>query len=202
MDNNTITAGVLALQGSFLEHRLVLEKMGIHTIEVRKPCQLNLIQGIIIPGGESTTMGKLLNSGEMMAPLRELISRGVPAMGTCAGMILLSGNISGGILDQPSLGLLNIDISRNGYGRQKESFEGDFPITDIGGGSFHGVFIRAPIINKLHNGIRVMATFGGRPVAVRQKNILATSFHPELTADDRIHKYFIEMIKEYMGKND
>lgn len=189
--------GVLAMQGAFLEHQKAFEKEGAVTVQVRTPKELSDIDGLVIPGGESTTMGKMLVRYGMLEPLRNMIAKGFPVFGTCAGLVLLSERIEGGIEGQQLLGLLNVKTCRNGYGRQVESFEAGVEMKNgLGSAPFHGVFIRAPIICETGPGVRELARYGGAPVAVRQKNILAVSFHPELTDDGRFHRYFIEMVKE------
>ena len=201
MQDNELIIGVLAMQGDFLEHQQILEKMGIKSIQVRTRHQLDQVSGLIIPGGESTTIGKLLKSYHLLEPLGEKLTGGMPAFGTCAGLVLLSGNVSDCMKGQPLIGLLSVDTCRNAYGRQVESFEADFPVPGIGDGDFHGVFIRAPIIEKIYPGVEVLARHGDRAVAVRQGNLLAASFHPELTDDHRFHRYFVEMVKESLNKN-
>ncbi len=190
--------GVLALQGSFAEHAAVLEGLGAAVAVVRLPAQLNGLDGLIIPGGESTTMGKLAVHYGLMEPLREFGARRA-IWGTCAGAILLSKDAR---RDQPLLGLMDIRVERNAFGSQAQSFEADldFPgvFGDNGGGApFHAVFIRAPVIESVGAGVQVLARLAdGRVVAARQGRWLATSFHPELTGDARFHRYFLEMARE------
>lgn len=180
--------GVLALQGAFKEHIKVLEKLGIDGIEVRKKEDLENIDGIIFPGGESTAMGKLLNELSLMDTLKEMISEGFPALGTCAGMILLAKSISGDSIIH--LGVMDITVKRNAYGRQLGSFSCISPLKGVGS-DVEMVFIRAPYIEKVGDGIEVLAEIDGNIVAARDKNILVTSFHPELTSDCRLHNFFI-----------
>ena len=188
--------GILALQGAFREHGRILNGLGAPTREIRQLRDLDGIDSLIIPGGESTTIGKLLNDLGIMNPLLSRIDAGMPVYGTCAGLILLAKDIEKS--DQPRLGRMDIKVRRNAFGRQVDSFEAELPIPALGAESFPAVFIRAPII--LGRGPEVEVLCGieregeRRPVAVRQGNLLATSFHPELTNDARIHKYFLNMI--------
>lgn len=193
--------GILAMQGAFLEHQNTLEALGVKAVQVRKPEDLSGLAGLIIPGGESTTIGKMLVRYDMMEPLKQMGRDGFPIFGTCAGMVLLSKEIKEGMNGQPLLGLMDASTVRNAYGRQNESFEADIPIPALGEEPFHGVFIRAPIIGALWGNAKALARFHDQVVAVRQDNLLATSFHPELTADPRLHQYFINMIKETSEKN-
>lgn len=185
--------GVLALQGAFREHRVMLEDCGAEVVEVRKKTDLEGIQGLVIPGGESTTIGKLLNDFGIMETLKEMGEKGFPIYGSCAGMILLSKEIVG--TNQPRLGLMDIVVKRNAYGRQVDSFEAELPFKYIEGDLVKGVFIRAPYIESVGKDVEVMCEFEGNIVAAKQGNLLATSFHPELTTDSRIHKYFISLCK-------
>lgn len=192
------TIGLLALQGAFREHARALARLGAQTREIRQRKDLEGVSAIILPGGESTTIGKLLVDLDMLAPLREMIGRGMPAFGTCAGLILLSERIEGS--DQPRLGLLDITTRRNAFGRQVDSFEAGLPITGLDPEPFPAVFIRAPVITEVGELAQPLAHIAEegeeRPVAVRQGNILAASFHPELTDDDRLHKYFLKMARK------
>ena len=189
--------GVLALQGDFAEHVVILQRMGITTREVRLPEHLAGLQGLIIPGGESTTIGKLANDYRLMEPLRQF-GQQYAIWGTCAGAIFLSKDVH---RDQPLLGLMDISIERNSFGRQIASFEIDLEVDclrpfDVSGKPFHAVFIRAPLIESVYGNTAVLARLpDGRIVAARQDKLLATSFHPELTADDRFHRFFVEMAK-------
>lgn len=185
--------GVLALQGAFREHRVMLEESGAEVIEVRKKTDLEGIQGLVIPGGESTTIGKLLNDFDIMETLVEMGQKGFPIYGSCAGMIILSKEIIGS--DQPSLGLMDIVVKRNAYGRQVDSFEAELPFKYIEGDLVKGVFIRAPYIESVGKDVEVLCEFEGNIVAAKQGNLLATSFHPELTDDSRIHQYFLSLCK-------
>jgi 5'-phosphate synthase pdxT subunit len=185
------TIGVLALQGDVREHFAILESLGVTPVPVKKPEQLEAIEALVIPGGESTTIGKMAVRFGLLDPLRSAINDGLPVYGTCAGMILLSGSITEG--DQPLLGVLDIVVRRNAFGRQNESFEEDLDIDGLDS-AFHAVFIRAPWVEKVGSEVEVLASVGEHPVMVRQDRLLATSFHPELTGDGRIHQKFLELI--------
>ncbi|GFH63057.1 MAG: SNO glutamine amidotransferase [Candidatus Desulfovibrio kirbyi] len=183
--------GVLAMQGAFREHSVSLRRLRAKTCEVRSLKDAAGIDALIIPGGESTTIGKLLHEGDMLEPLKERIEQGMPVYGSCAGLILLCREIENS--DQPRFGVLDATVRRNAFGRQTDSFEAALKISDLGEKPFLAVFIRAPFLLKTGQDVRVLATANGHPVAVRQKNILATSFHPELTSDRRVHGYFLDM---------
>lgn len=185
--------GVLGLQGDFREHLNILHSLGIDARDVRTAAQLDDVGGLIIPGGESTTMAYLLEKTGMLSLLRERGVQGFPIYGTCAGMILLAREMEG---DRPKnrLGLMDITVQRNAYGRQLDSFEADLNIKKIG--AFHAVFIRAPKITRVGPQVEVLAEHEGAPVLLRQKNLLASSFHPELTGDKRVHEYFVKMVAE------
>jgi pyridoxal 5'-phosphate synthase pdxT subunit len=189
--------GILALQGAFIEHRLMFESIGISVSEIRLPGQLKDIGGLVIPGGESTTMMKLMNSYNLVAAIRDMASMHKPVWGTCAGMICLAShalNPDASIMQ--TLSLMDITVRRNAFGRQVDSFEAPLQISGLENGPFPGVFIRAPFIEKAGRGVKVLCTLaGGEIVAARQDNLLVTSFHPELTADARFHSYFAGMIK-------
>lgn len=188
--------GVLALQGDFREHAQMLRDLGIDAVEVRLPRQLAEVDGLIIPGGESTTIGKLLTRFDLMEPLRGRIGEGMPVYGTCAGAIVLARDVVGRGVDQPVLGVLDATIHRNAFGRQVDSFEADLRVPAIGPDPFHAVFIRAPTIEKVGPGVEVIGRLeDGTIVAVRQGNLLATSFHPELTDDARFHEYFAQIVR-------
>lgn len=182
--------GVLALQGSVAEHVKMIKSVNkkIVVTEVRTIDQLAAVDGLIIPGGESTTLRRLMDIFNLYTPIKERIAAGMPVWGTCAGLILLASRVEG---ETPCLGLLDVDVKRNAYGRQIDSFvaEGDFDGMYIG-----MVFIRAPKITRVGDGVEVLAEYDGVPVAVRQNNILATAFHPEMTRDARVHKYFCAMV--------
>ena len=188
------TVGVLAIQGDFQEHRQMLEKLGVEVSEIRLPHQLDDIDGLIIPGGESTTIAQLIDIYHFRDVLKEKIKGGLPVWGTCAGMIIISNRLTD---HRPEpLHLMDIEVSRNAFGRQVDSFEADIQFDEIDGPPFHCVFIRAPGVNKTGAGVKVLAHLDdGRPIAVRQGNMLATSFHPELTDDTRIHGLFVEIVQ-------
>lgn len=185
--------GVLAIQGDFAEHIAMLKRLGVETAEVRLPRHLEGLDGLIIPGGESTTIGKLAVDFGLMDPLREF-GKERAIWGTCAGAIFLSKDVRG---NQPLLGLMDITVQRNAFGRQVDSFEADLDIPELGeGGPYHAVFIRAPIIESVAGEARVLAALpDGRIVAAQQGNLLATSFHPELTQDARFHQYFLSLAR-------
>ncbi len=185
------TIGVLALQGDVREHLAILDSLGVDPLPVKKPEQLEAIEALVIPGGESTTIGKMAVRFGLLEPLRTAITDGLPVYGTCAGMILLSSSITEG--DQPLLGVLDVVVRRNAFGRQNESFEEDLDIDGLDS-AFHAVFIRAPWVEKVGSEVEVLASVGEHPVMVRQDRLLATSFHPELTGDGRIHEMLLELI--------
>ncbi len=184
--------GVLALQGAFIEHEKMLATLGATPQQVRLPKDLEGLDGLIIPGGESTVIGKLATQFGLIEPLREF-ARHTPTWGTCAGLIFLAKDI--GIERQPILGLMNVKVNRNAFGRQVDSFEIDLPIKGLGDDPFHGVFIRAPLVEGVGDGVDVLASLpDGRVVAVQEGHLLGTSFHPELTNDTRLHAYFLQMV--------
>jgi 5'-phosphate synthase pdxT subunit len=186
--------GVLALQGAFIEHQQVLARLGVETREVRQRKHLDGLDGLIIPGGESTTIGKLLDVLDMTEPVRDLGRAGMPIWGTCAGMILLAKDVG---RPQTVLGLLDIAVRRNAFGSQLDSFEADLPIPALGDAPFHAVFIRAPIIEQVGEGVVPLSTLeDGTVVAAERGNLLATSFHPELTQDTRFHEYFLAKVAQ------
>lgn len=183
--------GVLALQGAFREHREVLDALGVETVEVRTPAELGALDALILPGGESTTMSQLLDSSGVRAPLAELLGDGLPALGTCAGMILLAREVVDGRPDQQSLGVIDVAVRRNAYGRQRDSFEADLEVDGLTGGAFPGVFIRAPRIESVGERVEVLARHEDVPVVARQGSVVVTSFHPELSGDLRLHAWFL-----------
>lgn len=186
--------GVLALQGAFAEHISVLTKLGTQAVAVRLPDELEGIDGLIIPGGESTTIGKMMRAYNLADPLKKLVKAGLPVLGTCAGMILLADKVSG--LNGYALGVMDISIQRNAFGRQVNSFEADLSIPVLGSAPFHAVFIRAPRIENTGSGVDILARLeDGTPVAAQNGNILVAAFHPELTDDARLHAYFLDMVK-------
>ncbi|OPX90304.1 MAG: Glutamine amidotransferase subunit PdxT [Pelotomaculum sp. PtaB.Bin104] len=182
--------GVLALQGAFREHQQILEACGVETVQIRKATQLEGISALIIPGGESTTIGKLLKDFNLFEPIAHMAREGLPVFGTCAGMILLAKVINGS--KQPSLGLMDICVDRNAFGRQVDSFEEDLDIPVLGAEPYRAVFIRAPYVTNVGPEAQVLAKCGEKIVLVRQGRFLAAAFHPELTGDTRLHRYFIE----------
>jgi pyridoxal 5'-phosphate synthase pdxT subunit len=189
-----VRVGVLALQGSFAEHAAALRRLEAEPVLVRTPAQLEGISGLIIPGGESTTIGKLLVLSGLLEAVRGRIEQGMPVYGTCAGMILLAKDIGGH--DQPLLGVMDIRVKRNAFGRQRESFEETLPIPALGEVGFRCVFIRAPQIEEAREGVAVLAALpDGRPIAAEQGKILVSAFHPELTDDPRMHRHFLSMIE-------
>jgi 5'-phosphate synthase pdxT subunit len=191
--------GVLALQGAFIEHEKMLRALGVGTVEVRLPSDLEGLDGLIIPGGESTTIGKLAVEYGLIEPLRQF-ARATPTWGTCAGMIFLAKDI--GIDRQPILGLMDITVNRNAFGRQVDSFEIDLPISVLGDAPFHMVFIRAPVVTGVSDGVDILARLAdGRIIAVQEGHLLATAFHPELTDDTRLHRYFLELVESYSEKS-
>jgi pyridoxal 5'-phosphate synthase pdxT subunit len=186
--------GVLALQGAFREHREVLDALGVESIEVRVPGDLGALDALILPGGESTTMSTLLDSSGLREPLAASLADGVPAFGTCAGLILLATDVLDGRPDQRSFGVLDLAVRRNGYGRQRDSFEASLDVRDLAGGPFPGVFIRAPVVESVGHGIDVLAWHDGAPVLVRAGPVWASAFHPELSGDLRLHQRFLEEV--------
>lgn len=183
---------MLALQGAFREHIEALHRLGVETVEVRLPEQLEGLDGLIIPGGESTAIGKLAAKYGLQEAIRRYAEMGKPVYGTCAGMILLSKDAG---REQPLLGMMNVKVERNAFGRQLDSFETELDIPALGKEPFPGIFIRAPKIESVGDGVEVVATLpDGTPVAARQENMLVTAFHPELTDDLRFHKYFLSMV--------
>jgi 5'-phosphate synthase pdxT subunit len=185
--------GVLAIQGDFAEHIVMLKRLGVETAEVRLPSHLDGLDGLIVPGGESTTIGKLSVDYGLLKPLRKF-GKTHAMWGTCAGAIFLSKDVR---RSQPLLGIMDITVERNAFGRQVDSFEADLVIPELGEGSpYHAIFIRAPIIESVQGDARVLSTLAdGRIVAARQGKLLATSFHPELTLDTRFHQYFLSLTK-------
>lgn len=183
--------GVLALQGAVREHCNSLRTCGVEPVEIKYQNQLADIRGLIIPGGESTTMGKLMVRYGMLEVLAEMGRDGFPIFGTCTGLILLAKEIAGS--DQPRLGLMDITVERNAFGRQIASFEKDLAIAELGSPHFHAIFIRAPYIHKVGPGVQVLAKIDDKILMARQENLLVAAFHPELTPDVRIHQYFLKL---------
>jgi 5'-phosphate synthase pdxT subunit len=188
-----VKVGVLALQGAFKLHVQALERLGVEAIEVRTLENFEASQALIIPGGESTTMSFLLESSGIFEALQERSNNGMPILGTCAGMILLSSKITDGRNDQKPLKLIDIEVRRNGYGRQIDSFESDLMVKGFEN-FFKGVFIRAPLVESVGENVDVLAELNGQPIMCRQESTIVTSFHPELADDDRIHAEFLEMV--------
>ena len=182
--------GVLALQGAFAAHSDCLTSIGVQSIEVRTPEQLSSVDALLMPGGESSTMSQLLESSGLFDPIAARIADGMPVFGTCAGMILLASEILDGRSDQRSFSAIDISVRRNAFGRQVDSFEATI---NSSVGDFHGVFIRAPRIERVGENIEVLGSINDEPVLVRQGNVLAASFHPELSNDARLHEYFVSI---------
>jgi len=198
---NAPTIGVLALQGDVAEHLAALAACGAHPVPVRRPTELAGLAGIILPGGESTTIDKLSRIFALREPLVAALRAGLPAYGSCAGMILLADRVLDGTIDQQTFGGLDITVRRNAFGRQVESFEADVELAGLAGGPVHAVFIRAPWVEKVGGQVESLGavtppgTDEPRTIAVRQGNLLATSFHPEVTGDLRIHRYFLGLVR-------
>jgi len=212
------TVGVLALQGAFARHCQALQRCGVGTVEVRQPGQLSDIDALIIPGGESTTMSKLVVNFELVEPLAKLLADGLAVFGTCAGMILLATEVTDGRPDQHCFGAIDIGVRRNGYGRQIDSFEADIDLSGLAAAGGHppvgtppvgaaavgdprsapgpltAVFIRAPVVERVGSGVEVLAEVDGIPVLCREGQVLVSSFHPELTSDDRLHQLFLSSL--------
>lgn len=197
--------GVLALQGDVREHAAMVERAGARALPVRRESELSEVDGLVLPGGESTTMSRLLESFELLEPVRERIAGGLPAFGSCAGMILLARQALDGRPDQQQLGGLDVVVRRNAFGRQVDSFEADLDFEGIDGDPVHAVFIRAPWVEKAGDGVEILASVpeipgsedaAARIVAVRQGAVLATAFHPELTGDERVHRLFVDLVRQ------
>ncbi len=192
--------GVLALQGDVREHRAVLEGQGARTRAVRRPEELDGLQGLVLPGGESTTIAKLAHRWGLLEPLRAAVRRGLPAYGSCAGMILLADRLVDAPPDQQTIGGLDVTVRRNAFGRQVDSFESEVDVAGVPGGPVQAVFIRAPWVEEAAAAVEVLGRVSGGPadgriVAVRQGSVVATSFHPELTGDTRLHRFFVELVR-------
>ncbi len=191
-----VKIGVLALHGAVIEHIEILRKIGVEPVTVRLPEDLNGVAGLILPGGESTTMRKLVARWNLREPIMALARSGAPILGTCAGMIVVAKEIAGG--DEPVFPLLDVTVERNAFGRQLDSFETELPMPIVGDRPVHAIFIRAPIIERVGPGVEVLATLpDGRVVAVRQRNVIAIAFHPELAGETRIHRLIATMAAEY-----
>jgi 5'-phosphate synthase pdxT subunit len=196
-----VRIGVLALQGDVREHVRSLTAVGARPVTVRRAGDLDDLDGLVLPGGESTTISRLLEVFELLEPLRRRVGEGLPVYGSCAGMVLLADEVRAGRPDQQGVGGLDVVVRRNAFGRQVDSFETDLPLAGVG--EVHAVFIRAPWVERAGERVEVLARVpdgggaaAGRVVAVRQGRVLATSFHPELTGDDRVHGLFVDMVKE------
>ncbi|WP_408899310.1 pyridoxal 5'-phosphate synthase glutaminase subunit PdxT [Nocardioides sp. R1-1] len=185
--------GVFALQGDVREHLQTLTALGADAFAVRRPAELERCDGLVLPGGESTTMAKLARTFELLEPLRARVRAGMPAFGTCAGMILLADRIEGGTADQETIGGLDVTVRRNAFGRQVDSFEADLPFAGLAE-PVHAVFIRAPWVEQTGPDVEVLAEAQGHPVAVRQGHLMATSFHPEVEGDGRVHRVFLDLV--------
>jgi 5'-phosphate synthase pdxT subunit len=193
--------GVLAIQGAVREHVTLLEASGAEAIRIRHASDIGKVSGIVLPGGESTTISKLAVIDGLMEPLRDAASSGVPIYGSCAGMILLADRILDGRPDQETIGGIDMTVRRNAFGRQVDSFEGGIDLLGMGEDPFPGIFIRAPWVEEIGENVEVLGRVGsgpaeGRIVAVRDRHLIATSFHPELTGDTRVHQYFVEMVRQ------
>jgi 5'-phosphate synthase pdxT subunit len=206
----TVTVGVLALQGDVREHLRALAEVGAQARAVRRVDELDALDGLVVPGGESTTIGKLTVEFGLLEPVQKLIADGLPVYGSCAGMIMLATEVLDGRPDQRGFGGIDMTVRRNAFGRQVDSFEAPVDLAGLDGGPFHAVFIRAPWVERVGEAVEVLGRIArgagqrdaaggpaaGRIVAVRQRNLLATAFHPELTGDRRVHRYFVEMVRE------
>jgi pyridoxal 5'-phosphate synthase pdxT subunit len=191
--------GVLALQGAVQRHATVLAELGAEPVAVRGPADLAGVDGLVMPGGESTTMSLLLDSSGLREPLADRLAGGMPAFGTCAGMILLASEVLDGRPDQESLGAIDLVVRRNAFGRQRDSFEADLAVEGVEGGPVHAVFIRAPVVEKAGDGVEVLARVGEWPVLCRSGRIMVASFHPELGADGRLHQLFLRSLDDAGG---
>ncbi|MEP6561679.1 MAG: pyridoxal 5'-phosphate synthase glutaminase subunit PdxT [Nakamurella sp.] len=187
--------GVLALQGDVREHLVALAGLGVTARPIRRATELDDVDGIVIPGGESTTICRLLDVFELREPLTRRLRDGLPAFGSCAGMIVLADQILDGRADQRPLGAIDITVRRNAFGRQVDSFEADLDVAGLSAGAVRGVFIRAPWVERAGPDVTVLARVGEHPVAVRQGKVLATSFHPEVSGDDRLHALFLDIVQ-------
>ncbi len=200
---STPAIGVLALQGDVREHLAVLRSLGAEPVPVRRVEELSAVDGIVLPGGESTTIAKLADRFGLLEPLRKAVGAGLPAYGSCAGMILLADRLLDAPPGQETIGGLDVTVRRNAFGRQVDSFETDLAVEGLDGGPLHTVFIRAPWVEQAGEGVQVLARVVGGPadgriVAVRQGTLLATSFHPELTGDRRVHAMFVDLVRRAM----
>jgi 5'-phosphate synthase pdxT subunit len=190
-----VHVGVLALQGAFRAHGTRLAELGVASRDVRTPADLATVDALVMPGGESTTMSNLLTSSGLFDEIKARLSDGMPVFGTCAGLILLASEVHDGRPDQRSFGALDVTVQRNGYGRQRDSFETELAVTGLTE-PFHGVFIRAPRVESVGPAVEVLASHDGDPVLVRQDRVMAAAFHPELTADRRLHAAFVQLVEQ------
>jgi pyridoxal 5'-phosphate synthase pdxT subunit len=188
------TVGVVALQGAFRRHAEVLDELGVTAVEVRTPDDLRDVDAVVLPGGESTTMTALLDSAGLREPLSDRIGGGLPALGTCAGMILLASEVLDGRPDQVPLGAIDLSVRRNAFGRQRESFEAELDVADLPGGPLPAIFIRAPLVTRVGPGVEVLAEVDDGPVLCRSGTVTVASFHPELGEDRRLHERFLKEI--------
>ncbi|MFD0903559.1 pyridoxal 5'-phosphate synthase glutaminase subunit PdxT [Actinomadura sediminis] len=201
------TIGVLALQGDVREHARALEQAGARPLNVRRAAELERVDGLVLPGGESTTMWRLARAFDLLEPLRKRIEGGMPAYGSCAGMIMLADRIHGGADGQETVGGIDMTVRRNAFGRQVDSFESDVPLAGMGDTPYHAVFIRAPWVESTGDAVEIIGRAEGGPnagriVAVRQGRLMATAFHPELTGDFRVHHYFADLVRRAMVEED
>ena len=192
---SALRIGVLAMQGAFREHIETLNRLGADATPLRSPDELADLDGVVLPGGESTTMDKLLRKFELQQPLQRRLQAGLPALATCAGLILLADEVRDGLPDQESLHLLPITVRRNAYGRQPDSFESDVDIEGLDR-PFRGIFIRSPLVERVDDSVEVLGTVEDRPVAIRSGRILGLTFHPELSGDDRLHRLFLDEVED------
>jgi 5'-phosphate synthase pdxT subunit len=205
-DTDRPVIGVLALQGDVREHLAALREQGAEAVAVRRPEELAGVDGLVIPGGESTTIYKLAERFGLLEPLRAAVRDGLPAYGSCAGMILLADRLLDAPPDQQTVGGLDVTVRRNAFGRQVDSFESDIAVSGLDGGPLHAVFIRAPWVEEAGEGVEVLGRVvggaaDGKIVAVRQGNVVATSFHPELTGDRRVHALFVDIVRRHLAEN-
>ncbi|MPQ99192.1 pyridoxal 5'-phosphate synthase glutaminase subunit PdxT [Modestobacter sp. I12A-02628] len=201
------TVGVLALQGDVREHLAALASVGAVGVPVRRPAELAAVQGLVLPGGESTTIGLVAARTGLLEPLRAAVRAGLPVYGSCAGMVMLADRVVGAPAGQHTIGGLDVTVRRNAFGRQVDSFESTVEVDGVPGGPLHAVFIRAPWVEQAGAGVQVLGRVvagpaAGRIVAVRQGRLVATSFHPELTGDTRVHDLFVQIVREHPGRDD
>ena len=203
--SRTPVVGVLALQGDVREHLATLPELGAQAVTVRRPGELAAVDALVVPGGESTTMAKLAARFGLLGPLRDAVAGGLPVYGSCAGMIMLADRLLDAPVDQVTVGGLDVTVRRNAFGRQVDSFESQVEIDGVAGGPVHAVFIRAPWVEQAGEGVQVLGRVVGGPadgriVAVRQGNLVATSFHPELTGDRRVHALFVDIVRRHLAE--